>query len=48
MTFVASLIGTDISGFFLLFSEGAVSFGIYDIAKSLTIPGWGDIITPLI
>lgn len=31
-----------------LFAEGAVSFGIYDIAKSLTIPGWGVIITLLI
>lgn len=31
-----------------LFAEGGVSFGIYDIAKSLTIPGWGVIITLLI
>src|SRR5215210_8685733 len=34
---------------FLLFAEGvAPSFGIYDIAKSLTIPGWGVVITLLI
>ena len=38
MTFLVSLLG---SGLFLLFAEGAkLSFGIYDIAKSLTIPGW--------
>lgn len=43
MTFLASLMGL-----FLLFSEGAVSFGLYDIAKSLTIPGWGVIITLII
>ncbi len=50
MTFLGSLIASDISGFFLLFTgEGtAISFGVYDIAKSLTIPGWGVIITLVI
>jgi biopolymer transport protein ExbB/TolQ len=48
MTFLGSLVGTDISGFFLMFANEGVSFGIYDIAKSLTIPGWGVIITLLI
>src|SRR2546423_11453911 len=48
MTFLGSLIGTDISAFFLMFANESVSFGIYDIAKSLTIPGWGVIITLLI
>ena len=48
MTFLASLIGT---GLFLLFQEKGgpgISFGAYDIAKSLTIPGWGVVITLLI
>ncbi|MGI8469003.1 MAG: MotA/TolQ/ExbB proton channel family protein [Pyrinomonadaceae bacterium] len=39
MTLLASLFG-----FFLMFAandKAAVSFGIYDIAKALTIPGWG-------
>ncbi|CAN5793652.1 hypothetical protein BH20ACI4_BH20ACI4_10820 [soil metagenome] len=33
---------TSLLGLFLIFAEGeaAISFGIYDIAKSLTIPGW--------
>ncbi len=35
MTFLVSFLGL-----FLLFAEGKLSFGIYDIAKSLTIPGW--------
>ena len=48
MTFLGSLVASDISGFFLLFTGEGVSFGIYDIAKSLTIPGWGVIITLLI
>ena len=48
MTFLASLIGTDLTGFFLFAGNESVSFGIYDIAKSLTIPGWGVIITLLI
>lgn len=44
MTFLVSLMG-----FFLMFSENeAISFGVYDIAKSLTIPGWIVIITLLI
>lgn len=45
MTFLVSLLG-----FFLLFSSegGAVSFGLYDIAKSLTIPGWGVVIILLL
>jgi len=33
---------------FLFFANESVSFGIYDIAKSLTYPGWGVIITLLI
>src|SRR5215204_7559502 len=49
MTFLGSLIASDFSGFFMMFTgEGGVSFGIYDIAKSLTIPGWGVIIILLI
>lgn len=49
MTFLGSLVGTDVSGLFLMFTgEGAISFGLYDIARSLTIPGWGVIITLLI
>jgi len=42
MTFLASLIGSDLLGsFMILAAEGTkISFGIYDIAKSLTIPGW--------
>src|SRR3954470_17867485 len=43
MTFFA----TDISGV-LLFADAGVSLGIYDIAKSLTYPGWGVITTLLI
>jgi len=36
-------------GAYLMLSEGgAISFGIYDIAKSLTIPGWVVIIVLLI
>jgi biopolymer transport protein ExbB/TolQ len=46
MTLLVSLLGTDVLGFFLMFtSQGGVSFGLYDIAKSLTIPGWGVVIT---
>ena len=48
MTFLGSLIATEFSGFYLMFANEGVSFGIYDIAKSLTIPGWGVIITLLI
>ena len=49
MTFFASLVGIEFSGSFLMFAEGAqISFGIYDIAASLTIPGWIVIITLLI
>jgi len=48
MTFLGSLLATDVSGFLLLFTGEGPSFGIYDIAKSLTIPGWGVIITLLI
>ena len=44
MTFLVSFLGL-----FLMFAENeGVSFGIYDIAKSLTLPGWGVIITLLI
>ncbi len=49
MTFFASLVGNDFSGSLLMFAEGGqISFGIYDIAASLTIPGWVVIITLLI
>jgi len=49
MTLLASLLGTDVLGFFLLFEQkGAVSFGLYDIAKALTIPGWGVVIVLLL
>ena len=48
MTFLSSLVATDISGLFLLLTGEGISFGVYDIAKSLTIPGWGVIITLLI
>ena len=48
MTLLGSLIATDISGFFMMFTGEGISFGVYDIAKSLTIPGWGVIITLLI
>jgi len=39
MTLLISLFGTKVLG--LLFGEAAVSFGLYEIARSLTIPGWG-------
>lgn len=49
MTLLASLLGTDVLGFFLMFSTGeAFSFGFYDIVKSLTIPGWVVIIVLLL
>ena len=50
MTFFASLLGTDVLGSFMLLAEGQqkISFGIYDIARSLTIPGWIVIIILLI
>jgi hypothetical protein len=48
MTFFGSLIASDISGLFAMFADQGVSLGIYDIAKSLTYPGWGVIITLLI
>ncbi len=46
MTFLGSLIATDISGLFLMFAGS--SFNPYDIANSLTIPGWGVIITLMV
>ena len=42
---------TSFFGFFLMLfaeSKGAVSFGLYDIAKSLTVPGWGVVIVLLL
>ena len=48
MTILGSLVTSDISGLFLMLSGGGVSFGIYEIAQSLTIPGWGVIITLLL
>jgi biopolymer transport protein ExbB/biopolymer transport protein TolQ len=45
MTFLISFLG-----FLLMFAEGGtkISFGLYDIAKSLTIPGWVVIIVLLL
>ena len=41
MTFFASILGSDFLGSFLMLAgETKISFGIYDIASSLTIPGW--------
>lgn len=41
MTLLLSQLGTAVLGFFLMLTnEGGVSFGLYDIAKSLTLPGW--------
>jgi len=41
MTFIAGLFGSGFLGLFLMLAgETKISFGIYDIAKSLTIPGW--------
>ena len=50
MTLLASLAASDIStSLFMFAAEGTkISFGIYDIAKSLTIPGWAVIIILLI
>lgn len=48
MTFLGSLVTSDISGLFLMLTGEGVSFGIYEIAQSLTIPGWGVIITLLL
>jgi len=50
MTFLVSLLGTYVSGLFLMFaSEGAGdSFTLYEIAKALTIPGWAVIIILLL
>jgi biopolymer transport protein ExbB/biopolymer transport protein TolQ len=51
MTLLASLLGTDVLGFFLMLSSGeggAISFGLYDIARSLTIPGWAVVIILLL
>ena len=49
MTLLASLLETNVLGFFLMFSTGeGVSFGFYDIVKSLTIPGWAVIIILLL
>jgi len=41
MTFFASLFGLSAPGLLMFFADNPkISFGIYDIAKSLTIPGW--------
>jgi len=48
MTFLGSLVTSDISGLFLMLTGEGVSFGIYEIAEALTIPGWGVIITLLL
>ncbi len=46
MTFLHSLSGTIVPKFFLMFAEnkGGVSFGLYDISKSLTPFGMAIII----
>ena len=44
MTFLVSFL----SFFLMLTGEGKVSFGFYDIARSLTIPGWIVIIVLLL
>ena len=50
MTFVAELLGTGTIQAYLLFDQAGtkISIGIYDIAKSLTIPGWIVIATLLV
>ena len=49
MTFLGSLLVTKVLGFLFLFAnEAAPSFGIYEIAQSLTIPGWAVIIILLL
>lgn len=50
MTFVAGLLGSGFLGFFLMLAgeNQKISFGIFDIARSLTIPGWLVVITLLI
>jgi len=49
MTFLGSLLDANILGFFLMLTgEGKISFGIYDIARSLTVPGWAVIIILLL
>lgn len=45
MTLLSSLLGTDV---LMFFSAGGASFSLYDIAKSLTIPGWAVIIILLL
>jgi len=42
MTFLASFLGAHILG--LLFGEGGISFGIYEIERSLTPLGWAVVI----
>ena len=49
MTFLVSLLGTDMLGFFMLLEQkAAISFSLYDIARSLTIPGWTVVIILLL
>jgi biopolymer transport protein ExbB/TolQ len=49
MTFVAGLLGSGFLGYFLMLAgETKISFGIFDIARSLTIPGWMVVIILLI
>lgn len=40
MIFLFNLLKINFAKLFLLANQGGVSFGHYDIAKSLTIPGW--------
>jgi biopolymer transport protein ExbB/biopolymer transport protein TolQ len=47
MTLLASLLGSNFLTLFL-FQEKAISFGPWEIARSLTIPGWGVVITLLV
>ncbi len=50
MTFLGSLLTMKVLGFFFMFSAegGGTGLGIYDLVETLTIPGWGVIITLLL
>ena len=45
MTFFANTLGTKILGVFLMLSgEGKISFGVYDVERSITPLGWAVIV----
>ena len=50
MTILGSLLVSNLLGFYLMFAAegGGTGLGFYDLFQSLTIPGWGVIITLLI